>query len=70
MAEAGRTKPEVEPLLLDVKTVAKLLSVSQRMVYRLKDAGRMPRPIKLGQLVRWLLKEGRSGHCASREPQV
>jgi predicted DNA-binding transcriptional regulator AlpA len=39
--------------LLDGKAVAKLLGVSQRMVWRLKDGGRMPRPIKLGSLVRW-----------------
>ena len=39
--------------LLDVKTVAALLSCSARHVYRLADAGRMPPPVKLGALVRW-----------------
>lgn len=39
--------------LLDVRAVAGLLNVSSRTVYRLADAGRMPRPVKLGQLVRW-----------------
>ena len=39
--------------LLDVGTVAKLLDCSRRHVYRLSDAGRMPRPLKLGALVRW-----------------
>ncbi len=39
--------------LLDVGTVAGLLDCSARHVYRLADAGRLPRPIKLGQLVRW-----------------
>ncbi len=39
--------------LLDVRTVAALLNCSARHVYRLSDAGRMPRPVKLGQLVRW-----------------
>ena len=40
--------------LLDVKAVALLLGgCSPRHVYRLADAGQMPRPIRLGSLVRW-----------------
>ena len=40
--------------LLDVRAVAALLGgCSTRHVYRLADAGKMPRPLKLGQLVRW-----------------
>jgi excisionase family DNA binding protein len=39
--------------LLDVRAVAGVLGCSARHVYRLADAGRMPRPLKLGQLVRW-----------------
>ena len=39
--------------LLDVEAVAALLTCSTRHVYRLSDAGRMPRPLKLGALVRW-----------------
>lgn len=39
--------------LLDVNAVAGMLACSTRHVYRLADAGRMPRPVKLGQLVRW-----------------
>lgn len=39
--------------LLDVRAVASLLMCSVRTVYRLADAGRMPRPVKLGALVRW-----------------
>ena len=47
---AGRASVEA---MLDVRTVADLLDCSARHVYRLADAGRMPRPIKLGKLVRW-----------------
>ena len=43
--------------LLDVEAVAGLLSCSTRHVYRLADAGRMPRPVKLGALVRWRCSE-------------
>ena len=39
--------------MFNVGDVAKLLRCSERTVYRLSDAGRMPRPIKLGAMVRW-----------------
>ncbi len=46
-------RPDAEPAMLDVAAVASMLRVSGRHVYRLADAGRMPRPIKLGGAVRW-----------------
>ncbi|MCK4340917.1 MAG: helix-turn-helix domain-containing protein [Phycisphaerae bacterium] len=57
-ATDGRTvgpepRPAIIAELLDVGAVAGLLRCSRRHVYRLSDAGRLPRPIKLGQLVRW-----------------
>ena len=39
--------------LLDVRRVAALLGCSARHVYRLADAGKMPRPRHVGTLVRW-----------------
>jgi excisionase family DNA binding protein len=48
--DAGVESPT---LLVDVETVAKMLSCSTRNVYRLSDAGRMPEKFKLGGLVRW-----------------
>lgn len=42
-----------DPVLLDVRQVAAILGCSPRHAYRLADAGRMPRPLKLGALVRW-----------------
>lgn len=44
---------EVSAKLLDVDRVAEICGCSPRHVYRLADAGKMPRPIKLGALVRW-----------------
>lgn len=44
-------RPSAE--LLSVKAVASLLGVSSRQVYRLTDRGCMPRPVRLGVLVRW-----------------
>ena len=40
-------------LVLNVQCVAEMLGCSTRHVYRLSDAGRMPRPVRLGSLVRW-----------------
>ena len=39
--------------LFDVEQVATILNCSPRHVYRLADAGAMPRPRHLGALVRW-----------------
>lgn len=40
-------------VLLDVQEVAEILKCSTRTVYRFADGGLMPRPTKLGALVRW-----------------
>jgi predicted DNA-binding transcriptional regulator AlpA len=46
--------PERAPAeLLNVEAVARLCSCATRTVYRLADAGRLPRPLKLGGMVRW-----------------
>ncbi len=43
--------------LLDVQSLAAMLGCSPRHCYRLADGGRMPRPLKLGALVRWRTAE-------------
>ena len=53
MTTTDTTQRSISPELLDVNAVAGLLSCSSRHVYRLADAGGMPRPVKLGALVRW-----------------
>lgn len=45
--------PPAPPALLDVGQTAAMLGCSERHVYRLSDSGRMPRPVKLGRLIRW-----------------
>jgi excisionase family DNA binding protein len=51
--------PAVAPAaLLDVQAVAKMLGCSARHVYRLADRGAMPRPVKLGSLIRWRRSTG------------
>ena len=39
--------------LLTVDQVAERLTLSTRQVYRLTDAGKMPKPLKIGHLNRW-----------------
>ncbi len=41
------------PMLLTVDDLARLLGCSRRHVWRLRDAGDLPAPIRLGKLVRW-----------------
>lgn len=50
---AGQDNAPAESALLDVEQVATLLRCSTRHIYRLCDRGQMPRPLKLGSLVRW-----------------
>ncbi len=44
---------ETQASLLDVKALAKLLHCSPRHIRRLVELGRMPKPVRLGTLVRW-----------------
>ena len=55
----GRSGPQqAEPAsLLDVGAVANLLDCSRRHVYRMCDSGKMPRPVRLGALIRWRRRE-------------
>lgn len=50
------TKPAKS--LGDVRCVARIYDCSQRHIYRMADGGRIPRPVKLGALVRWRLRTG------------
>ena len=52
----------------DVKIVANLPDCSTRHVYRLSDAGKMPRPTKLGALCRWNLTEIEAWVAAGGKP--
>ncbi len=45
--------PAVEPAMIDVKGVARMIGCSSRHVARLAEDGRLPPPVKIGRLVRW-----------------
>ena len=42
-----------QSIMLTVDGVATLLACSPRTVYRLVDKGRIPRPARIGGLIRW-----------------
>ena len=52
-ASSSSAPPESSAALLDVEQGARLPRCSARHVYRLADAGQIPKPVKLGALVRW-----------------
>jgi len=52
-AGGGEAATRERAAMMTVQDVAEALNCSTRTVYRLADAGRMPRPVKLGALVRW-----------------
>ena len=42
-----------DAMMLSVQDVAKIIQCSDRHVSNLRKAGRIPPPVKLGELVRW-----------------
>ena len=59
--------------LLTIRQIAVILGCSTRHVQRLADGGKMPRPIRLGTLLRWpqlVIEEWVASGCpVSRSPQ-
>jgi excisionase family DNA binding protein len=51
----GKAVRDIE--LVNARELAKLLSISERSLYRLKSTGELPAPVVLGGSVRWRLKE-------------
>ncbi len=46
-----------EPLLITAEELAGLLNLSKRTLWRLRSAGDLPKPVKLGNSVRWIRDE-------------
>jgi excisionase family DNA binding protein len=53
---AGQKPPDDQGLLIDSKQAAKLLRVSERMLWKMHHTGEMPPPIRIGRAVRWSLE--------------
>jgi len=43
--------------LLSAKTLAKMLSMSPRTVWRYRSAGKLPKPVCVGASIRWKLSD-------------
>ena len=46
-----------EPTLVTAKEVASMLQVSIRTLWRLRSAGQLPSPLRIGNAVRWRVDE-------------
>lgn len=46
-----------EALLLGAERLSEILGVSKRTLWRLRSAGRLPRPVSLGGSIRWRADE-------------
>jgi excisionase family DNA binding protein len=67
-AENATVGPTPAPALIDVIEVARQLGCSPRHVSRLVAAGRVPKPVRLGHLLKWRRAELESwlaGGCAT-----
>jgi predicted DNA-binding transcriptional regulator AlpA len=49
--------PAVEALLVDAKEAARICGISEASWYRLKSAGKLPLPVRLGGRVLWRVEE-------------
>jgi excisionase family DNA binding protein len=61
-------EPKPAAALLSVEGVASTMDVSTSHVYRLADGGRMPRPVKVGGLVRWVRSDLEAWIAAGCKP--
>ncbi|MEM7518372.1 MAG: helix-turn-helix domain-containing protein [Planctomycetota bacterium] len=60
-------------LLVTPQQVADLLQVSTRSLWRLRDAGKLPPPVKLGASVRWRrdeIEQWVKNGCPSKERRI
>jgi predicted DNA-binding transcriptional regulator AlpA len=57
MASITRTNDAIEPVMITARQLAVLLQVSTRQVWRMLSVGRVPKPIRVGGIVRWRMAE-------------
>jgi excisionase family DNA binding protein len=57
---------DTAPLLVRADEVARMMGVSERTLWRLLSAGKIPQPVRIGRSTRWRLAEIRewiAGGC-------
>lgn len=50
----------VEPVVVTARQLAIMLQVSKRTLFRMRSAGRLPAPLRVGGVVRWRLADVRN----------
>lgn len=66
---AGQKPPTDKGLLINSREAARLLKVSERTLWRMWNDGRMPKPIRIGQAVRFGFEELDAWVNAGSPPQ-
>lgn len=58
MSTIDKPLPEVHgPLLIPAVDLARMMQISTRTLWRMRSAGQVPEPVRLGGTVRWRLDE-------------
>ncbi len=57
MTEVKSVDSGIEPVVITAKQLAIMLQVSKRTLWRLRSAGRLPSPMRVGGIVRWRLDD-------------
>ena len=52
-SNAAAKAPSNEPILITSTELAHMMSISLRSLWRLRSAGKLPEPVRLGGSVRW-----------------
>lgn len=65
----GQKPPEDKGLLIDSRRAAKLLGISERTLWGMWNEGMMPKPIRIGRVVRFSYEELQAWVNAGGPPQ-
>jgi excisionase family DNA binding protein len=67
------TGVDTAPILISAEELAKLMQVSERTLWRLLSAGKVPQPVRIGRNTRWRYAEVREWiekGCPGPSPRV
>lgn len=56
LSQSGQQEP-IRPLLVSVETLAGILNISTRTVWRRLSSGELIEPVRIGSSVRWRLQD-------------
>jgi excisionase family DNA binding protein len=59
LVRSGGPGTDSTPILISAEELARLMRVSERTLWRLLSAGKVPRPVRIGRSTRWRYAEVR-----------